>query len=184
MRFSTSSPLFGCTLLVAMVALAAACSGASNSDDDDDDSGGESGESSTGGSSGKGGSSSGGKGGSSSGGTGALSSGGSSSGSSGSGGSGGSSGGAFLQQCRDVCDRASVCPDYDAMGCLNGCDQFNSLVTSNVCKAEIQALYDCGSSESDLCGDSSCSTETSDLYYCLLDYCTANPNASLCQASQ
>jgi hypothetical protein len=160
---SSSNPILLSLFLVAMTGLAAACSGSKNSDDDDDGGdGGDSGESGSGGSSAKGGTSSSGNGGSTS-------------GSSGSGG-----GGSFLADCSDVCDRASTCPDADPVACQDGCTELNTLVSSGVCAAQIEAVYECGGTTSDICGETVCETEANAFGNCLIDYCTSNTSAPIC----
>lgn len=164
-----STPLRLSLFLAAMTGLAAACSGNNHSDDDDDDGGdsGSSGEAS----SGKGGTS----GGSATGGT---------SGTAAKGGSSGSGGGgSFLADCSDVCDLASACPDSNPAACADACTELNTLVSSNVCKAEIEALYDCGGSTSDICGETACDAEANSLANCLIEYCTNNTSAAFCQSS-
>ena len=164
-------------LLVGMTGLAAACSSKNNSDDDDD--GGDSGDAGSDGSSAKGGSANGGTSGSSS--KGGTSSSGGSSGTLGSGGSSGS-GSSFLNDCLDVCNEASLCPQADPSGsCSDGCSQFNALVTGNICKAQVLAFYDCGATTPDICSDTACETEGYALVICLSDYCTNNSSAAICQ---
>lgn len=158
-----------------MTGFAAACSSKHYSDDDDD--GGDSGDSGSGGSSANGGSSA--KGGTS----GSSAKGGTSSsgGSSGTLGSGGSSGSSYVSYCGDVCDRASVCPDADPVSCSNGCAVLSSLVTGNVCKAEIMAFTDCGATTSDICSAEACEVEGYALENCIYDYCLRNTSAAICQ---
>lgn len=160
-----------------MTGLAAACSGTKNSDDDDDGGdGGNSGDSS---------SSNGGSSGSSKGGTSGSTSKGGSSGSSGSAGSSGSSGssGSFLSDCYDSCDLQASCPGYDASSCATGCGLVNNFVSANVCKAEIEALFDCGINSPDICADSICPTESDAVETCVSNYCSANPSSTPCSAA-
>lgn len=84
--------------------------------------------------------------------------------------------------CVSQCEESNACPGADDVNCEQGCAEVQELLTTSGCQSEYDVFLVCYSKVPNVCDTTdACNPEADDFVDCVVQFCAANPDSSVCQ---